>query len=120
MLWFLPVDGAGHAGLDVTKRAGAGAGVAQNHDRRMLLGPALANVGARRLFADGREVFGPHQPPCFSKACAGRGLDANPVGLALPFRTGAFGIDAADFLHVAQITSNWPLALPLFWDYADA
>src|SRR3546814_7068383 len=74
MLWFLPVDGAGHAGLDVTKRAGAGAGVAQNHDRRMLLGPALANVGARRLFADGREVFGPHQPPCFSKACAGRGL----------------------------------------------
>src|SRR3546814_3833455 len=53
----------------------------------------------------------PHQPPCFSKACAGRGLDANPVGLALPFRTGAFGIDAADFIHVAQITSNWPLAI---------
>src|SRR3546814_19057104 len=75
----------------------------------MFLGPALANVGARRLFADGREVFGPHQPPGFGKACAGRGLDANPVGLALPFRSGAFGIDAADFIHVAQITSNWPL-----------
>src|SRR3546814_9091654 len=29
-------------------------------------------------------------------------------------RTGAFGIDAADFIHVAQITSNWPLAIPLF------
>ena len=46
------VEPAGQAGLDVAEGAGAGAGVAQDHHRRVLLRPALADVRAGRLLAD--------------------------------------------------------------------
>src|SRR4029453_4437228 len=42
-------------GLDGAEAAGAGAGIAQDHDRRRALIPALADVGAACLFAHGVE-----------------------------------------------------------------
>ena len=51
------VDGAARlAGGDGAKTAAAGAGVAEEHHRRGALAPALADVGAARLFADGMQV----------------------------------------------------------------
>ena len=40
--------------LHVAKCAGAGAGVAEDHESGVLLFPAFADVGTARLFADGR------------------------------------------------------------------
>ena len=61
MLGLGRVDRARHPGLDVAERAGAGADVAQDHHRRVLLGPALADVGAGGLLAHGVEVELAHQ-----------------------------------------------------------
>ena len=84
MLGLERIDAARHPGLDVAEGAGAGAGVAQDHHRRVLLGPALADVRAGRFLADGGEVELAHQPAGLGIAGAGRGLDPDPVGLALP------------------------------------
>ena len=61
MLGLERIDRARHAGLDVAEGAGAGAGVAEDHHRRVLLGPALADIRAGRLLADGGEVEPAHQ-----------------------------------------------------------
>ena len=45
------VERAGHAGLDVAEGAGAGAGVAHDHEGGVLLVPALADIRAARLLA---------------------------------------------------------------------
>ena len=45
------IERAGHAGLDVAEGAGAGAGVAHDHEGGVLLVPALADVRAARLLA---------------------------------------------------------------------
>src|SRR3546814_3993245 len=47
MLGLEQVDGARHPGLDVAKGASAGAGVAENHHRRVLFRPAFADIRAR-------------------------------------------------------------------------
>src|SRR6185312_16504387 len=52
MLGLARIERAGHAGLDVAEGAGAGAGVAHDHEGRVLLVPALADVRAARLLAD--------------------------------------------------------------------
>ena len=84
MLGLERIDRARHAGLDVAEGAGAGAGVAQDHHRRVLLGPAFADIRAGRFLAHGGEVEPAHQRLArFGEAGAGRRLDANPVGLAL-------------------------------------
>jgi hypothetical protein len=41
--------------FDITKAAGAGAGVPENHDCGGTAAPALANIGARRFLANGME-----------------------------------------------------------------
>ena len=74
---------ARHAGLDVAEGAGPGAGVAQDHHRRMLLGPAFADVRAGRFLAHRRKVELAHQPARLVIAFADRRLDPDPVGLAL-------------------------------------
>ena len=56
MLGLQRIDRARHAGLDVAEGAGPGAGVAQDHHRRVLLGPAFADVRAGRFLAHRREV----------------------------------------------------------------
>jgi len=71
---FEGVDGARHldrlllvrrarrAVRDVAVAAGPGAGAAQDHERRRPVVPALADVGAVCLFADGVEAESLHQP----------------------------------------------------------
>ena len=80
---FQRVHRARHAGLDVAERAGAGADIAQDHHRRVLLGPAFADVRASRLFAHGMQVEIAHQRARFAIALAGWRLDPDPFGLAL-------------------------------------
>ena len=84
------IDGAGHARLDVAKCAGAGANITEDHHRRMLLGPALADIRARRFFTHRCEIEVAHQFARLIKTCAGRGLYPDPIGFALT-RSGANG-----------------------------
>ena len=82
MLGLQRIDLAGHAGLDVAEAAGARADVAQDHHRRVFLGPALADIRARRFLAHGDEVLRAHQRAGLGEPFRGGGLDADPVGLA--------------------------------------
>ena len=45
------IERAGHAGLDVAEGAGAGAGIAHDHEGGVLLVPAFADIRAARLLA---------------------------------------------------------------------
>src|SRR3546814_13898488 len=77
------IDGARHPRLDVAEGAGAGAGVAKDHHRRMLLCPAFADIRTGGFFAHRMQVEFAHQLARFGVTGAGRRLDADPVGLAL-------------------------------------
>src|SRR5690606_17034294 len=77
------IDLARHPGLDVAERAGARADVAEDHHRRVLLAPALADVRAGRLLADGVEAEFAHQRARLVVGLADRRLDPDPVRLAL-------------------------------------
>ena len=83
MLGLERIDRARHAGLDVAEGAGPRAGVAEDHHRRVLLGPAFADVRAGRFLAHGGEIELAHQPARRVIAFADRRLDPDPVGLAL-------------------------------------
>src|SRR6185369_17339755 len=83
MLRLERVDGSGDPRLHVAEGAGPGAGVAEDHHRRVLLGPALTNVRAGRFLAHRGEIEVPHQTARRVITFADRRLDANPVGLAL-------------------------------------
>ena len=78
------VDWPGHTGLDVAKSAGARAGIAQDHHRRVLLAPAFADVGAGRFLANGIEVQPPHQRAGFGKHRRGGRPHAQPVWFSHP------------------------------------
>ena len=67
------IEQIGPAGRDVAEGAGAGADGAQDHHRRVLLLPALADIGAGRLLADGVELELAHQ------ARASRDIPARPA-----------------------------------------
>ena len=67
---------------DVAEGAGAGADVAHDHEGRVLLLPAFADVGAARLLADGDELVLAHQRLGRGVARRARRLGADPVGLA--------------------------------------
>ena len=107
MFGFERVNRARHPGLDVAESTGTGAGVAQDHHRRVLFGPAFADVRARRLFAHGVEVQFAHQLARFGVARAGRRLDANPVGLARALARGGGG--GCRSVHRAHIVASAPL-----------
>ena len=66
--------------LDVAEAAGAGADIAHHEEGGGARAPALAHVGAHRLFADGVQCLGAHQPA--------QPLDPFPAGRAHldPFR----------------------------------
>src|SRR5947209_20360215 len=101
MLGFERVDRAWHARLHIAESAGAGAGVAEDHHRRMLLGPAFADVRASRLLAHRREIELAHQAPRGVITFADWRLDSDPVGLALPRRKSCRGVHAAQIATAA-------------------
>src|SRR5437763_12895631 len=68
--------------LDVAEGAGARAGVAHDHEGRVLLLPALADIRAARLLADGDEIILAHDAVRLRPLRGARRLDANPGGLA--------------------------------------
>ena len=53
MLGLQFIEPSGQAGAHVAECAGAGAGVAEDHEGRVALPPTFADVRAARLFADG-------------------------------------------------------------------
>ena len=83
------VEGTGQASAHVAESAGARAGVAHDHERRVLLRPAFANVGAASLFADGHELVLAHDALRLGPFCGAGSLHADPRRLALYGRVGA-------------------------------
>ena len=78
------IDRVGLARLDVAKRAGPRAGVAEDHHRRMTAFPAFADVRTRCLLANRMQVVAAHEAPGFAVRLRGRRLDADPRRLAQP------------------------------------
>ena len=76
------VEPGGPAGLHGAEAAGARARVAEDHDRRRALVPALADVRAAGLLADGVEVQAAEQALEVVVVLAGRHPGADPVGMA--------------------------------------
>ncbi len=76
------INRARHPRLHIAKGASAGAGIAQNHYGRVLLGPALADVRTRRLFTHGRQVQSTHQRAGFGETRRSGCLHPYPVGFA--------------------------------------
>ena len=85
---FVRIERARQAGLDVAEGAGARAGVAHDHEGGVLLVPALADVGAAGLLADGVQAVLADDRVGRRVALGHRRLDADPVGLAQPAESG--------------------------------
>ena len=60
MFWFVGIERARQTGLHVTEGAGPRAGIAQDHEGRVLLFPAFADIRAAGLFADGHKAVFTH------------------------------------------------------------
>jgi len=75
------IERAGKAGLDVAEGAGPRAGVAHDHEGRVLLVPALADIGATRLLAHGHEVVLADDVAGVGITARVRRADPNPVRL---------------------------------------
>ena len=75
------IERARQPGLDVAEGARPRAGVAHDHEGRVLLFPALADIGAASFFADGVEPIAPDDGVGIEIAARHRRLDADPVGL---------------------------------------
>ena len=76
------VEPGGLAGLDRAEAAGAGADVAQDHDRRGPLVPAVPDVGAAGLLADRVEVQAAQEALEVVVVVARRHPRLDPVGVA--------------------------------------
>src|SRR5439155_18278660 len=76
------IERSRQAGLDVAEGAGAGAGVAHDHEGGVLLLPALADIGAARLLADGDEAVRAHDAAGLDITRRYGSLDADPARLA--------------------------------------
>ncbi len=98
---FLLIDPARHPGLDVAEGAGPGAGVAQDHHRRMLLRPALADIGAGGLLAHGIEIQIAHKLARLAELWRCRRLHPDPVRFASALRARCVG----KIGHAAQIVA---------------
>ena len=81
MLRLRCIERAGQAGLDVAEGAGAGAGVAHDHEGGVLLVPALADVRAARLLAHRDEAVFLDDVAGVGIAARGRRAHADPVRL---------------------------------------
>ena len=79
--WLSRVERPRQAGAHVAEGAGAGAGVAHDHEGRVLLLPAFTDVGAVRLNAYGVKAVRAHDAARLCIARRARRLDPNPIGL---------------------------------------
>src|SRR5689334_22852296 len=79
VLRLVEVEHAGYAGLDVAERTGAGASIPHDHEGRVLLVPALADVRTARLLAHRDEAVLLHDVTGLGVAARGRRAHANPV-----------------------------------------
>ena len=103
------VERAGHAGLDVAEGAGAGAGVAHDHEGGVLLVPALADVRAAGLLAHRDEAV-------FLDDLAGVGIAArdsarapgsSPVSAATARPAGSpFGVARAQLASAETVSTR--------------
>src|SRR3954463_6379284 len=98
------------AGLDVAEPAPAGAGVAEDHERRGAAVPAVADVGARRLLADGVEVLVADEAVELPVARAARRLDLEPRRLAVADREDV-GAEDLEHVHPARVGAGAGLVL---------
>src|SRR3978361_298532 len=81
MLGLSRVERTRQAGPHVAERAGPRAGIPHDHEGRVFLLPAFADVGAARLLADGDQPMLAYDRSGLGIARGARGLDANPVRL---------------------------------------
>src|SRR3954469_2177535 len=98
------------AGLDVAEAAPAGAGVAEDHERRGAAVPAVADVRARRLLAHGVEVLVLDEAVELAVARAPGRLDLEPRRLAVADREHVGPEDRED-VHAAGIGARPGLVL---------
>ena len=75
------IERARQAGFDVAERAGARANIAHQHEGRVLLVPALADIGAPRFLADGVQAVRAHDRARLDVASGNRRFDPDPIGL---------------------------------------
>ena len=80
--WLVLVVPGGPAGLHGAEAAGPGARVAEDHDRRGALVPALPDIRAAGLLADRVEVQAAQEPLQVVVVLAGRDARLDPVGVA--------------------------------------
>lgn len=78
------------AGLDVAEGTGAGAGVTHDHEGRVLLVPALADVRAARLLAYRVQAVRPHDVAGVGIAAGIRRAHADPIRLGRRSESGRF------------------------------
>src|SRR5438270_8417335 len=83
MPWLILIKEIWKAGLHVAEGASARARVAHDHERRVLLLPALADIRAARFLAHRDELVLAHDAVRLGPLRRTRRLDANPCGLAL-------------------------------------
>src|SRR4051812_26860720 len=93
------------AGLDVAEPAAPGARVAEDHEGRGAALPALADVRARRLLADGVEVLVADEFGQLAVARAAGRRDLEPARLALPQRAHVRAEDGQD-VHAAGVRAR--------------
>jgi hypothetical protein len=92
-LRFVQVNGAGAAFGNGAETASACADVAEQHEGRGLVVPALADVGALRGFADGVQAEAPGKFLELVKVLADRSFGAQPRGLGLARGRREFDLD---------------------------
>src|SRR6266571_3600777 len=111
-LRLLAVERTRQAGLDVAEGAGASTRVAHNHESRVLLLPALADVRATRLNAYGVKAVRAHDAARLCIARRARRLDPNPVGLRQHGRIRAVRLFRMAQAWIRGIKHGHPCYLP--------
>src|SRR3954452_13185466 len=79
MPWLIGIERARQPGLHVAERAGARARIAHDHEGRVLLVPALADIGAAGLLAHGVQAVFLDDAVRLAIAARDRRLDADPI-----------------------------------------
>ncbi|MNE22723.1 hypothetical protein D3C80_1159470 [compost metagenome] len=133
VLGLVHVKRIGFAGRDVAEGAGAGADFTHDHEGRVLLVPALADIRTASFLAHRDQLVRTHQFARLVIALGGRRLDADPfrlahdlgIGLMRLFRVantlffGRSPVENSDHLKPASIAFSdlnicWPDALEQF------
>jgi hypothetical protein len=78
--------------LHIAESAGAGAGVAHDHEGGVALGPALTDIRATGFFANRHEAVGANDRARLTEGFRGRRFDSDPIGLARDRIEGALAL----------------------------